>query len=79
MRTCHRKLYHHKKALRPSVAEFGGAVMVADIAGFTKLTELLSKKGSSGVELLTNCINSYFGKVGHFPHTPWSHALAAVY
>jgi hypothetical protein len=36
---------------------------VADITGFTKLTEILSKKGSTGVELLTNCINHYFGKV----------------
>ena len=37
--------------------------MVADITGFTKLTEILSKRGSTGVELLTNCINDYFGKV----------------
>jgi hypothetical protein len=37
--------------------------MVADITGFTKLTEILSKQGSTGVELLTNCINDYFGKV----------------
>lgn len=62
----HRQLYDHKNALKPSVSEFDGAVMVADIAGFTKLTEVLSKKGSSGVELLTNCINSYFGKVRNY-------------
>lgn len=37
--------------------------MVADVSGFTKLTETLSKTGSAGVELLTNCINDYFGKV----------------
>lgn len=56
-------LYEGKKALVPSIVECRGAVMVADITGFTHLTEVLSKKGSTGVELLINCINSYFGKV----------------
>lgn len=59
----HRVLYEGKKALVPSIVECRGAVMVADITGFTQLTEVLSKQGSTGVELLINCINSYFGKV----------------
>jgi hypothetical protein len=58
-----RALYEPRKALLPSRSTFSGALMVADITGFTKLTEALSKKGSTGVELLTNCINDYFGKV----------------
>jgi class 3 adenylate cyclase len=37
-----------------------GAVLVADISGFTPLTERLTKKGPGGIELLTKCINSYF-------------------
>eukprot|EP00798_Chlamydomonas_sp_ICE-L_P028242 gene28242-31345_t len=37
--------------------------MIADVKGFTKLTEILSKKGTAGVELLTNCMNNYFTKV----------------
>jgi hypothetical protein len=59
----YRQLFEQRKALVPSRATFNGAVMVADITGFTKLTEILSKRGSTGVELLTNCINHYFGKV----------------
>lgn len=43
---------------------FVGAVMVADITGFTKLTEKLSTRGSAGVELLTACMNDFFGQVG---------------
>lgn len=44
---------------------FEGAVMVADISGFTRLTEQLSRGSQTafGVELLTKCINNYFSKV----------------
>jgi hypothetical protein len=59
----YRHLHQTRNALRPSKATFRGALMVSDITGFTKLTEILSKQGSTGVELLTNCINDYFGKV----------------
>ena len=48
----------------PSMAELQAAVMVADITGFTKLTEKLSRQGTAGVELLTKCINNYFTRVG---------------
>ena len=47
----------------PSMYTFEGAVMVADITGFTKLTELLSRRHASGIELLTKCINNYFTQV----------------
>jgi hypothetical protein len=35
------------KTLSPSMTEFQGAVMIADVKGFTQLTEILSKKGGS--------------------------------
>ena len=47
----------------PSMEALEGAVLVADIVGFTKLTETLGNKDAAGVELLTRCINSFFGKV----------------
>ncbi|GMH40958.1 hypothetical protein BSKO_08862 [Bryopsis sp. KO-2023] len=50
-------------AMRPSMATFCGAVMVADVTGFTMLTEKLSKRGTNGVEILTKCINNFFSKV----------------
>lgn len=49
---------------QPTMDTFVGAVMVADITGFTRLTEKLSTRGSAGVELLTNCMNDFFSKVG---------------
>jgi class 3 adenylate cyclase len=51
---------------------FEGAVMVADISGFTKLTEELSKRASGfGVELLTKCMNSFFSKACALLILPW--------
>lgn len=49
--------------MRASLSVFHGAVMLADITGFTQMTERLSKKGTIGVELLTKCMNSFFSKV----------------
>lgn len=46
----------------PEMATLTGAVLVSDISGFTALTEKLSTRGSEGVELLTRCMNDYFGK-----------------
>lgn len=45
-------------------ASTAAAVMVADVSGFTALTETLGAKGSAGVELLTKCMNRYFTQVG---------------
>ncbi|GIM16101.1 hypothetical protein Vretimale_18739, partial [Volvox reticuliferus] len=55
-----RDLTAASKTLLPSIIELQAAVMIADVTGFTKLTEILSKKGTSGVELLTTCMNNYF-------------------
>jgi len=37
--------------------------MIADVSGFTALTEALGSQGSAGVELLTKCMNRYFTQV----------------
>ncbi|GFR48148.1 hypothetical protein Agub_g9980 [Astrephomene gubernaculifera] len=55
-----RDLTAASKTLQPSIIELQAAVMIADVTGFTRLTEILSKKGTSGVELLTTCMNNYF-------------------
>ncbi|CAM6112266.1 unnamed protein product [Calypogeia fissa] len=46
----------------PSIQCVTGAVMIADITGFTTLTEraLTSKRGNELVEELTGCMNNYF-------------------
>ncbi len=38
-----------------------GAVLFADVSGFTALTERLAAKGPAGVEVLTRTLNAYFG------------------
>ena len=48
----------------PSLPFPAAAVMIADVSGFTALTEALGGQGSAGVELLTKCMNRYFTKVG---------------
>ena len=35
--------------MQPSIDELQGAVMIADVKGFTQLTEILSKKGERPV------------------------------
>ena len=51
--------------LQHSMQAFPAAVMVADIKGFTALTEALSASGGvAGVEQLMRCLNSYFTQVG---------------
>lgn len=40
--------------------EYKGAIMIADITGFTALTEDLGRRGAAGVELLTRCMNNFF-------------------
>ena len=47
-------------AQEPCMRTHQGAVMIADITGFTALTEDLGRRGASGVELLTRCMNNYF-------------------
>jgi len=39
------------------------AVLFADISGFTSLTEKLAEQGPQGMEILTEVINAYFGRL----------------
>lgn len=41
-----RDLTAASKTLKPSIIELQAALMIADVTGFTKLTEILSKKGA---------------------------------
>ncbi len=47
--------------LAPRSDQFAGTVLFADISGFTQLSERLGKRGSAGVEELTQTLNGYFG------------------
>jgi len=40
-----RELTAASRTLQPSITDFQGAVMIADVKGFTQLTEILSKTG----------------------------------
>src|SRR5947209_8466863 len=47
----------------PHADVFPGAVLFADISGFTALTERLAEHGRSGVEELTQLLDDYFGRI----------------
>jgi predicted ATPase/class 3 adenylate cyclase len=47
----------------PRADRFDGAVLFADISGFTALTESLARRGDAGVEDLTRWLNVYFGRL----------------
>ncbi len=47
--------------LIPRKDSFPATVLFADISGFTRLSEELGKRGSAGVEELTQTLNAYFG------------------
>lgn len=42
---------------------FPGAVLFADLSGFTSLAERLAQRGASGAEHLTRILNAYFGQL----------------
>ncbi len=50
-------------AEEPLTAVCPGAVMFADISGFTALTEQLAQEGPAGAEKLTIILNDYFGRL----------------
>lgn len=57
-----RRLAGDPKAPQQSIAErWPGAALVADISGFTALTERLAELGSVGAERLTEILDKYFG------------------
>jgi len=52
-----------EESTEPHAQPVKAAVALADVSGFTALTEALAKEGPAGVELLTKCMNSYFAQV----------------
>lgn len=47
----------------PSSETFEGAILFADISGFTPLTEAFAAQGPAGAEALTRILNDYFGRL----------------
>ena len=48
-------------SLSPAAEQHFGAVLFADISGFTALTERLAERGEEGAELVGRILNDYFG------------------
>ncbi|MBI2491629.1 MAG: hypothetical protein HYV94_05965, partial [Candidatus Rokubacteria bacterium] len=40
-----------------------GALVLADISGFTRLAESLAQRGEAGTEELTSALNAAFGRL----------------
>jgi hypothetical protein len=54
----------------PTLIPTMGAIMIADIAGFTSLTESLgASQGAIGVEMLTNVMNNFFSRIIDIVHS----------
>lgn len=47
----------------PTGERFPAAMLFADISGFTRLSERLTRRGPEGVEDLSNLLNAYFGQL----------------
>ena len=47
----------------PFEERFSGAVLIADISGFTRMTEQVGGRGPEGVETLSDLLNAYFGQL----------------
>jgi class 3 adenylate cyclase/tetratricopeptide (TPR) repeat protein len=45
----------------PLAEKFTGAVLIADVSGFTAMTESLARRGAVGAEALCQLMNDYFG------------------
>ncbi|MDZ4245881.1 MAG: adenylate/guanylate cyclase domain-containing protein, partial [Dehalococcoidia bacterium] len=50
----------HPDRYSSQIVPVEGSLLLADISGFTPMTEKLSEAGKEGAELLTNIINQYF-------------------
>jgi class 3 adenylate cyclase len=55
-------LARQEEALKEGIAR-DSAVLIADISGFTALSEKLSKIGKEGAEEITEIVNSYFSRL----------------
>src|SRR5262245_27806897 len=49
--------------IQPRAARFQAAVLLADVSGFTSLTEKLAARGPTGAEELTLLLNRYFSRM----------------
>jgi class 3 adenylate cyclase/tetratricopeptide (TPR) repeat protein len=49
--------------IRNGQVVFQGALLLADISGFTSMTEMLAESGKAGTEQLTALLNNYFDKM----------------
>ncbi|MEO0374508.1 MAG: adenylate/guanylate cyclase domain-containing protein [Cyanobacteria bacterium P01_A01_bin.17] len=59
-----RHLSEEARPLRPHRSEqYSAALLFADISGFTSLTETLAQSGPTGLEDLTQILNTYFGDI----------------
>lgn len=47
----------------PRANRLSGAVLFADLSGFTSLTETLARRGPAGAEELTGLLNAYFARL----------------
>ena len=56
-----RRLTSPAPAPAPHAERFQAAVLLADIRGFTRMTELMASRGPDGVEMFTDAMNRYFG------------------
>jgi class 3 adenylate cyclase/tetratricopeptide (TPR) repeat protein len=48
---------------RPFIEPFTGSLLLADISGFTQMTEKLAESGKEGAEWLTGIVNQYFQRM----------------
>src|SRR5262245_29157045 len=48
---------------QPWEERFSGAILMADISGFTNLSEQLAQRGAVGAEQLSEALNAYFGRL----------------
>jgi predicted ATPase/class 3 adenylate cyclase len=47
----------------PHAEHFEGAILIADISGFTRMSEQMAQRGPGGAETLTQLLNAYFGQL----------------
>lgn len=66
----HVRIYYQDKSSvpdEPICDEKFGAVVMADVSGYSSLASNLAQRGPQGVELLAKTMNSFFEKVRNLP------------